>query len=160
MIGLCYYFGGQDDLLQAERLEQLLKDAGKEIPEEFERECLRVAANEGDCDYLGSLYDLTVGFISNDLEEEIGDYISNKEVESYPNYIASSGTITVEIDEEMTETKEDLRTLLDGLVEISNRYEQILREFRIDIIFRFEESEYDLAEFISFLRNHLTTLEE
>ena len=149
MIGLCYYFGGFEDLERAQKLERLLKDAGKEIPESFERDCLEQAALTGSCDYLGRLFGLAVDCIAEDIRDGLSALVERIDTEYFPNYIASSGNVDVWLDSEFIESQKDYEQMLEALYELKRKYDSILKEFFIELAFHFNDESYTLDELIS-----------
>ena len=155
MIAVCEYFGGSEDLRRAQRLEELLREAGKEIPEDFIKECFEIASRELRCDYLGELYGLVANTIADDVENEINAlFIDGVDTEYYPNYISSSAQTTVyfaeDIDDIIDDNVSDYEEILSALQRIKERYGQILDEFFIELTFDYKGKEYSLDEMIDY----------
>ena len=157
MIAICEYFGGSEDLRRAKQLEELLEEAGKEIPEDFIRNCLEIASRKLGCDYLGQLYGLVAQCIADDLRDEIGTlYINEIDTECYPNYISSSAQITVyfadDIDEIIDGDLRDYERIIGALEKIKSRYSRILDTIFIDLTFVFKDKEYSFEEMIDYFK--------
>ena len=148
---------GSEDLRRAQRLEELFREAGKEIPENFIRECFETASRELRCDYLGELYGLVADTIADDIEDEIDAlFIDGVDTEYYPNYISSSAHITVYFDEDIDDIingdVRDYKRILSALEMIKQRYGQIFDEFFIELTFDYKGKEYSLDEMIDYFK--------
>lgn len=156
MLELCHYFGGSEDIKRAKKVENILKSVGREIPDELIKECCWSVVNNGSADYLGEIFCYAVECLADDLREAVGIY-ADVEENCYPNYISSSGSVQVKIDESTIDVQEDIDNLVPAIERVLNKWQPFLNDFRIDLIFTFEDKEVEFNELPKVLQNYLTT---
>jgi len=156
MLEICRTFGGELDLQKAKEIEEAMKRCDLEVGDDLIESVLQSACQSGQADYVGYLVGYCTEAIAEDFKEAIadagfGEFIVN--TCTYPNYLNSSGEITIDFEpEELVEaSKEEIERLREELEGVHEFYSDLLDEARISVEVKVGDYEADIEDFISLL---------